>query len=103
MYFLTFSLHHGHPVVLYITRHLPVTISTTIYYVLSDAFHSCMFWLLGGHLQPIKIHESKIMEVTEQWFVLMCTSARFSVVISDIVLWTAAVVATYPPWHHVHG
>jgi len=52
--------------VVYITRYLPVTIDTTIYYALSDAFHSCMFWLLGGNLQAITIHENKIVEDTEQ-------------------------------------
>jgi len=47
----------AHSVVLYILQGiLPVTIDTTIYYVLSDKLHGCMFQPLGGRLQAIKIH-----------------------------------------------
>jgi len=39
--------------VVYITRYLPVTINTTVYYILLYEFHSCMFWPLAGHLQAM--------------------------------------------------
>jgi hypothetical protein len=43
-----------------VARYLSVAINATVYYVLSDELHGCMFRQLGGHLQAIKIRKNKI-------------------------------------------